>query len=99
MMDVSEYVDLILKKKHLSRAEFASIINDVERRLGEKKTTPTNITNYLNGYFPLRPKVLAKWEVALNLKEGTLINMVAPPITKESKKELSNTIMELRKLR
>lgn len=98
-MDVSGYINIILKKKHLTRAGLAKKINRIEEQLGEKRTTPTNVTNYLNGYFPFRPKILAKWELALGLEEGTLMNMVSPPITKDSKNELKLTIERLRKLR
>ena len=99
MLNVSDYIELLLKKMGLSRTDLCREINRVEARLGEKRTTPQNINSYFKGEWAFRPKILAKWEVALRLPEGTLMNMVMPPLTKEGKDELSKTIEELRKLR
>jgi len=97
MMNVSEYILLILVKKKWTRAKLCEEINRIESKLGEKRTAVQDIANYINGRWAFRPKILAKWEKALELKEGTLMNMVMPPLTKEGKQELKETIERLRK--
>jgi hypothetical protein len=99
MINVSDYIKLVLEKKRWNKTKLCSEINKIEARLGEKRTTNQNITNYLNGMWAFRPKILAKWEIALELPMGTLMNMVASPITKEGKEELRETIEKLRKVR
>lgn len=99
MIDVSSYIEMILAKKKWTRTRLCEEINKIEAKLGEKRTTPSNITNYFNGMWAFRPKILAKWEIALGLKEGTLMNMVMPPITKEGKEELRETINKLRSVK
>lgn len=97
MMNVNEYILLILAKKNWTRHKLCEEINRIESKLGEKHTAVQDITNYINGRWAFRPKILAKWEKALELKEGTLVNMVMPPLTKEGKQELKETIERLRK--
>ena len=99
MLNVSNVIALILEKKGWSQMDLCRAINRLEARLGEMRTTKYDISNYFSGRLLFRPKVLAKWEIALDLPEGTLMKMVAPPITKEGKEELSKTIERLRKLR
>ena len=88
MINVSDYIKLILKKKNWTNVRLCQEINKIEEKLGDTRTTRQNITNYLNGYHYIRPKWLVKVEKALNLPQNTLISMVEPPATKESKKEL-----------
>lgn len=99
MLNVRDFIEFVLKKLGWTKADFCREINKVEARLGELRTQPSNLGNFLNGTWALRPKILAKWEVALKLREGTLMNMVAPPLTPEGKEELRKTIEALRKLR
>ena len=99
MINVANYIQMILEKKGWSKTKLCDEINKIEKELGEKRTMVQNIVAYLNGTWTFRPKILAKWEIALGLKEGTLINMVAPPITKEGREELKETINKLRRLR
>lgn len=99
MLNVSDYIQIVLDKKGWSRAKLIEEINKIESKIGESRTTKVEVSQYITGDVPFRPKILAKWELALGLKEGTLINMVAPPITKESKEELKRTIEGIRKLR
>ena len=73
MLNVSEYIKLILKKKNWTNRRLCQEINKIEEQLGDSRTTPQNITNYLNGYWQFGPKVLVKYEKALGLKQGTLI--------------------------
>ena len=96
MIDVATYIKLILQKKNWSNQKLCDELNKIEEKLGGSRTSKQNISNYLNGQWSFRPKVLAKYEVALGLAEGTLIKMVAPPLTKESQKELEEIIKKVR---
>lgn len=98
MINVADYISMLLEKKGWTKVKLCDEINKIEKELGERRTDRQNITNYLNGTFAFRPKVLAKWEKALGLKEGTLVNMVMPPITKEAQEELKETINKLRRI-
>ena len=98
MINVADYISMLLEKKGWTRVKLCDEINKIEKELGEKRTDRQNITNYLNGQLPLKPKTLAKWEKALGLREGTLINMVVPPSSREGKEELKETINKLRRI-
>lgn len=88
MIDVREYLMLIMKKKHLTQADVVKRMNIIEKEHGEKQTHLQNLNEYLREGLPFRPKYLVKLEVALDLPYGTLVNMVAPPLSREGKKEL-----------
>lgn len=96
MLNVSEYIQLILEKKKWTLQRFADEINKVKQKVGiESVTTKQNISNFLNqvdNQHILRPKMLVLWEKALGLPQGTLISMVKP-VSKEGQKEL-NEIMK-----
>ena len=98
MINVASYIRMILTKKGWSNTRLKEEINKIEAKLGDKRTNLPDIANYLNGRWEFRPKILAKWELALGLKEGALVNMVSPPVTKEAKNELSEIVDRLRKL-
>ena len=98
MINVGNYIEMILTKKKWTKTKFCEEINRIEAKLGESRTTPQNITNYFNGLWAFRPKILVKWEKALGLKEGTLYKMVVPPATKEGREELKMTIEQIRKV-
>ena len=95
MLNVTDYIKILLKKKKWTRARLCQEINKIEEKLGERRTTQQNITNYLNGYHNIRPKWLVKVEKALSLPMGTLVNMVEPPATKEAKKELKELMKKV----
>ncbi len=100
MISVEEFIRDILKKKKWSLSKFADEINKVKEHVGIKtKTTKQNISNFLNQLklHDLRPKQLVIWEKALGLKEDTLVNMVAPPKSKNGKKELEEMKKKVRK--
>ena len=99
MINVANYIAMLLEKKKWTRLKLCDEINKIEKELGESRTTPQNITNYLNGNWAFRPKILVKWEKALGLKEGTLYKMVMPPLSKEGKEELKETIEKIRKVK
>ena len=81
-----------MKKKKWTRRRLCKELNKIEEKLGDSRTNYQNITNYLNGYWEFRPKILAKYEKALGLDFGTLINMVSLPISRNAKKELKKCI-------
>ena len=99
MIDVATYIKMILKKKKWNNQKLCNELNKIEKHLGDRKTTPQNITNYLNGYWSFRPKVLVKYEKVLGLDEDYLVNMVSPPITKEGKQELKETKKKVRSVK
>lgn len=95
MIDVSTYIKLILEKKKWTNKRLCEELNKIESQLGESRTTPQNITNYFNGMWAFRPKVLVKYEKALGLPQMTLVNMVALPSSKEGQKELKEIIKKV----
>lgn len=99
MMNICEYVDLILKKKKMTRTEFTKRINEVESKLGDSRTTITNVTNYLNGYHSIGRKAAARWEIALDLEEGTLIRMVSDPSSSVGERDFNEYMKKLREIR
>lgn len=101
MMNIREYIDLVLSKKKMTRAEFARKINEIEEKLGEKKTNHQNITNYLNGTddkHNIGYKMALKMEKALDLPNDTLINMVKSPLTPDVVKDFNKLKEKVRKL-
>lgn len=78
---------MIMEKKHIKNIELCKRLNKIEEQLGEARTSKQNISNYLHGQCAFRPKVLVKYEKALDLPQGTLVSMVKP-VSKEGQKEL-----------
>ena len=99
MINVVDYIKLVLKKKKWSNRRLCKEINKVESKLGDARTSYQNITNYFNGYHNMRPKWLVKVEKALGLEQGTLVNMVSPPDSKEGKKELKELMQKVREIK
>ena len=99
MLNVNDYIKLILKKKKWTNIRLCQELNKIEEQLGDKRTSKQNITNYLNGCWEFRPKILVKYEKALGLPLGTLVNMVAYPSTKEGIKELKETIKKVSEIK
>lgn len=95
MINVSDYIQMILHKKKWTNAKLCQELNKIEEQLGESRTTPQNISNYFHGQWSFRPKVLVKYEKALRLQPNTLVSMVAPPTTKEGQKELKEIIKKV----
>ena len=101
MMNIREYIDLILSKKKITRREFCNKINKIEEKLGEKKTNYQNITNYLNGTddkHNIGYKMALKMEKALDLPNDTLINMVKNPLTPDVAKDFDKLKKKVRSL-
>lgn len=88
MIDVRQYILLILEKKKMTQRELVDRINEIENKHNERNIRFQNISEYLRDGVPFRPKLLIKIELALNLPYGTLVNMVAPPLSKEGREEL-----------
>ena len=95
MLNVTDYIKLILKKKKWTNVRLCQELNKIEEQLGESRTTPQNISNYLHGQWSFRPKILVKYEKALGLPLNTLVNMVVPPSSKEGQKELKEMIKKV----
>lgn len=95
MINVSDYIQMILHKKKWTNAKLCQELNKIEEQLGESRTTPQNISNYFHGQWSFRPKVLVKYEKTLGLQPNTLVSMVAPPTTKEGQKELKEIIKKV----
>lgn len=96
MLTVNDYIKLVLKKKKWTNTKLCEELNKLEEKIGDKRTTQQNISNYLHGQWSFRPKVLVKYEVALGLPFGTLIDMVKEPLSAEGKKELKDFIKKVR---
>lgn len=95
MINVSDYIQMVLHKKKWTNVKLCQELNKIEEQLGESRTTPQNISNYFHGQWSFRPKVLVKYEKALGLQPNTLVSMVAPPTTKEGQKELKEIIKKV----
>ena len=92
---------LVLQKKKMTRADFCKKINEIEDKLGEKKSSTQNITNYLNGTddkHNIGYKMALKMEKALNLPNDTLLNMVKLPISDEAVREFNKLKEKVRNL-
>ena len=48
MINVNEYIKLVLSKKKWSNRRLCKEINRIEEKLGDSRTSYQNITNYLN---------------------------------------------------
>lgn len=99
MLNVTDYIQILLKKKKWTLQQFADEINLVKKLVGiDSITTKQNISNFLrqvDDKHILRPKQLCLWEKALGLPMGALMNMVEQPITKEAKKELKDLMKKV----
>lgn len=98
MINVIDYVKLIIKKKKMTRTDFCRRINKVEEKLGDKRTHLENITYWFNEKTTIRPITLLKWEKALDLTEGTLVSMVGLPKTREGLREYKKMRDKLREV-
>lgn len=101
MITLTEYIKMILQKKQWSNAKFCSEINEIEDKLGDKRTSIQNITNYLNntdGLHNIGYKMALKMEKALGLPQETLVQMVKNPIMESSKKEFNDLKKKVRNL-
>ena len=101
MMNIREYIIIVLEKKKMTRREFCNKINEIEEKLGEKKSNYQNITNYLNGTddkHNIGYKMALKMEKALDLPNDTLINMVKNPLTPDVAKDFDKLKKKVRNL-
>ena len=101
MMNIREYINLVLTKKKMTRADFCKEINKIEAQIGEKKSNYQNITNYLNGTddkHNIGYKMALKMEKALDLPDDTLINMVKNPLTPDVAKDFDKLKKKVRNL-
>lgn len=101
MITLTDYIELVLKKKGLSKVDFTKKINDIEDKLGDKRTSTQNITNYLNntdGTHNIGYKMALKMEKALGLPDDTLLKMIKYPITDGPKKDFNDLKKKVRSL-
>ena len=101
MLSIRDYIVLVLDKKKMTRREFTEKINQIEEKLGEKKSSTQNITNYLNGTddkHNIGYKMALKMEKALDLPNDTLINMVKLPLTADAERDFNNLKKKVRNL-
>lgn len=101
MLNIREYIELVLSKKKMTRKQFCDEINKIEDKLGEKKTNYQNITNYLSGSTDTHNvgyKMALKMEKALDLPNDTLVNMVKLPLTDEAKRDFNKLKEKVRNL-
>lgn len=96
MIDVRDYIKILLKKKNITKRELCNRINQLESKIGESRTSPQNITNYLNGSHNITQKWLVKVECALELPIYFLLDMVSPPTSNKAKKEIDDLIKKVR---
>jgi hypothetical protein len=82
MMTISDYINIILKKKKWTRARLVREINKYETD-GEI-TRRQNINTILNQNY-ITPKFAKKLEVALGLKDNDLSRFVYEPLSKQGK--------------
>ena len=48
MINVSDYIKIILKKKNLSNVDLTKRINDIESKLGDKRTSAAFFNGFLS---------------------------------------------------
>ena len=73
--------------------ELVKRINKIEEVSGVKeRTTKQNVTNYLNGYHNMGYEMARKIELALNLKDKTLLDIMPVPRGKGQKKQYKEAL-------
>ena len=71
----------------MSYADLVREINKVEEASGVKeRTVKQNITNYINGYYHWGYDFTRKIEVALGLKDKTLLSLLPKPKSESQKR-------------
>lgn len=71
---------MILKKKQMSNTDLVRAINKLEEENGVKeRIVIQNVTNYLNDYWNWGYEFTRKVEVALELEDKTLLNLLPKP--------------------
>lgn len=94
MINISTYVKMILKKKHMTNTDLLRKINKLEEKSGVKeRTVKQNITNYLNDYWHWGYSFARKVEVALELEDKTLLNLLPKPKS-ESQKRIYKEVLK-----
>ena len=92
---------MVLQKKNWTNVRFCDEINKIEDKLGDKRTSYQNISNYLNnpdGEHNIGYKMALKMEKALGLPDDTLLKMVKNPITDISKRDFNNLKKKVRNI-
>jgi len=93
MINITMIVKNILKQQGISNIDLVRRINKIEEVSGvRERTTKQNVTNYLNGYHNIGYDVARKMELALNLKDKTLLNMLPIPRGAGQKKQYKEAL-------
>ena len=93
MINITMIVKNILKQQGISNIDLVRRINKIEEVSGvRERTTKQNVTNYLNGYHNIGYDVARKMELALNLKDKTLLNMLPTPRGAGQKKQYKEAL-------
>ncbi len=80
MISTAMIIKQLMKKKGISNAELLKKINKIEEASGvRERTTKQNVTNYLNGYHNLGYDMARKMELALDLEDKTILNLMPKP--------------------
>lgn len=78
----------------MTQMDLVRAINTLEAQSGNnKRTSKQNLTNYLNGQHNWEYEFTRKVEVALNIKDNLLINMLPKPKSK-FEKDKYNEVMK-----
>ena len=96
MLDIFNFINLVLEKKKMTRMDFCREINKVEAKLGKARTRKENISNFLNNKEMPRLETLIKYEFALGLESFTLIKLSGLKYNREKKKELLELIERIK---
>lgn len=96
MIDVVDYIKLVLNKKGWTQQKLCDEVNKIEIKLGDSRTTKHGISSYMNKGQPIGVKMLVKIEKALDLPNDTLMNMVEGPLSKLGKKDLEEVKKKVR---
>lgn len=93
MINIATIIKNLLKQQGVSNIELVKRINKIEEVSGVKeRTTKQNVTNYLNGYHNMGYDVARKIELALGLKDKTLLNMLPTPRGKGQKNQYKEAL-------
>ncbi len=73
-MHIGQYIQIVLKKKNMSSQDLVNRINELH--LCNGKIYKNAISEMLNGNRKITKKVAEKMEVALNLPESSLTELI-----------------------
>lgn len=87
-MQIGQYIKLILQKKNMTQQDLVNKLNELHFSAKGGTISKNNISNILNGNLPLHYTMARRIEIALELPEYSLVEIVGFPTTEFGKKEL-----------